>query len=269
MMKSFNARSALILLFCGLLMLQQSESFSPTAHLSTRRSTTTELAAWNGGNGGRRRREVFKWAKRTAVLGFGLKTASSLPKAAVAEEQGGRIVTFTVDNLSGEEGKTGTFKIQLVNDWAPKGVARFEELSDANFWDDCRFFRVLPGFVVQFGINGNPEVQKKWRSANLPDDQVRVSNERGTVVFATAGPNSRTSQLFINTREGGNGFLDKQGFSPIGRVIEGMDVVDQMYAGYGEGAPAGRGPNQGKIQLEGNRYLRENFPKLTYIQKAS
>jgi len=144
-----------------------------------------------------------------------------------------------------------------------------QELTDANFWDDCRFFRVLPGFVVQFGINGNPEVQKKWRSANLPDDQVRVSNERGTVVFATAGPNSRTSQLFINTREGGNGFLDKQGFSPIGRVIEGMDVVDQMYAGYGEGAPAGRGPNQGKIQLEGNRYLRENFPKLTYIQKAS
>jgi len=90
------------------------------------RSTTTELGAWNGGNGGRRRREIFKWAKRTAVLGFGLKTASSLPKAAVAEEQGGRIVTFTVDNLSGEEGKTGTFKIQLVNDWAPKGVARFE-----------------------------------------------------------------------------------------------------------------------------------------------
>jgi len=100
----------------------------------------------------------------------------------------------------------------------------------------------------------------------MADDPVRVSNDRGTVVFATAGPNSRTTQLFINTRS--NAFLDKQGFSPIGRVIEGMDVVDRMYAGYGEGAPAGKGPNQGKIQLEGNKYLRESFPKLTYIQSA-
>lgn len=126
---------------------------------------------------------------------------------------------------------------------------------------------MLPGFVVQFGINGTPDVQKKWRGANMPDDPVRVSNDRGTVVFATAGPNSRTTQLFINTRS--NAFLDKQGFSPIGRVIEGMDVVDLMYAGYGEGAPAGKGPNQGKIQLEGNKYLRESFPKLTYIQSAT
>jgi cyclophilin family peptidyl-prolyl cis-trans isomerase len=96
-----------------------------------------------------------------------------------------------------------------------------QELTDLGFWDDCRFFRVLPGFVVQFGINGNPDIQSKWRSANMPDDPVRTSNERGTVVFATAGPNSRTTQLFINTREQGNAFLDNQGFSPIGRVIEG------------------------------------------------
>ena len=89
------------------------------------------------------------------------------------------------------------------------------------FWDDCRFFRVLPEFVVQFGINGNPNVQSKWRSANIPDDPVRTSNDRGTVVFATAGVNSRTTQLFINTRSQGNAFLDKQGFSPIGRVVEG------------------------------------------------
>ena len=136
------------------------------------------------------------------------------------------------------------------------------------FFDDCRFFRVLPGFIVQFGINGNPAVQTKWRGARIPDDPVRVSNDRGTVVFATGGPNTRTTQLFINTRDGGNAFLDKQGFSPIGRVIEGMDVVDQMYAGYGEGAPAGRGPNQGIIQLEGNKYLRENYPMLTYIESA-
>ena len=141
-------------------------------------------------------------------------------------------------------------------------------MTDSGFWDGCRFFRVLPGFIVQFGINGNPAIQSKWRGENLPDDTVRVSNERGTVVFATAGPNTRTTQLFINTREQGNAFLDKQGFAPIGRVIEGMDVVDQMYAGYGEGAPAGKGPNQGLIQLRGNAYLRESYPKLSYIESA-
>lgn len=98
---------------------------------------------------------------------------------------------------------------------------KIKELTDLGFWDDCRFFRVLPGFVVQFGINGNPDTQSKWRSANIPDDPVRTSNDRGTVVFATAGSNSRTTQLFINTRDQGNAFLDNQGFSPIGRVIEG------------------------------------------------
>jgi peptidyl-prolyl cis-trans isomerase A (cyclophilin A) len=185
----------------------------------------------------------------------------------------------------------------LVCSWSYILSRRSQELTDIGFWDDCRFFRVLPGFVVQFGINGNPDIQKKWRTANMADDAVKVSNDRGTVVFATAGPNSRTTQLFINTREQGNAFLDGQGFSPIGRVIEGkydyrgttffdelrlsgrsrflflipflgMDVVDEMYAGYGEGAPAGRGPNQGLIQLRGNSYLRENFPKLTYIHSV-
>lgn len=126
----------------------------------------------------------------------------------------------------------------------------------------------MPGFVAQFGINGDPNVQKKWRGSSIADDPVKATNERGTVVFATAGPNTRTTQLFINTREQGNGFLDGQGFSPIGRVIEGMDTVDLMYAGYGEGAPQGRGPNQGLIQLQGNSYLKEKYPKLSYIVKA-
>lgn len=126
----------------------------------------------------------------------------------------------------------------------------------------------MPGFIVQFGINGNPEVQKNWRTKSIQDDPVRVSNERGTVVFATAGPNTRTTQLFINTNKQGNGFLDKQGFSPIGKVISGMDVVDEMYSGYGEGAPSGRGPNQGLIQKQGNQYLKASYPKLTYIVSA-
>lgn len=144
-----------------------------------------------------------------------------------------------------------------------------QKLTEIGFWDDCRIFRVIPGFICQFGINGDPSVQSTWRGQNLKDDPVKVTNARGTVVFATAGPNSRTTQIFINTREQGNAFLDNQGFSPIGKVIEGMDVVDKMYAGYGEGAPSGKGPNQAKIQREGNLYLKESFPKLSYFKKAT
>jgi peptidyl-prolyl cis-trans isomerase A (cyclophilin A) len=143
-----------------------------------------------------------------------------------------------------------------------------QELTEEKFFDETRIFRVLPGFVSQFGINGNPEVQSKWRSKSIPDDPVKVSNERGTVVFATAGANSRTTQIFFNTRTEGNTFLDKQGFSPFGQVLEGMDIVDQLYSGYGEGAPAGKGPNQGLIQAKGNAYLKDSYPKLSYIQQA-
>ena len=109
----------------------------------------------------------------------------------------------------------------------------------------------------------------KWRSSSIPDDPVKVTNSRGTVVFATAGPNTRTTQIFINTRSQGNAFLDKQGFSPFGVVLEGMDVVDTLYAGYGEGAPGGKGPNQALIQKKGNSYLVESYPSLSYISKAT
>lgn len=109
----------------------------------------------------------------------------------------------------------------------------------------------------------------RWRSSSIPDDPVKVSNTRGTVVFATAGPNTRTTQIFINTRDQGNGFLDRQGFSPFGEVVEGMDIVDRLYAGYGEGAPSGKGPNQGLIQAKGNVYLESQYPKLSFISKAT
>ena len=147
-------------------------------------------------------------------------------------------------------------------------VSCVQELTEQKFFDETRVFRVLPGFVAQFGINGNPDVQSQWRSKSIPDDPVKVSNTRGTVVFATAGPNTRTTQIFVNTRNEGNAFLDKQGFSPFGQVIEGMDVIDKLYAGYGEGAPSGKGPNQGLIQAKGNAYLKESYPKLSYIQQA-
>jgi cyclophilin family peptidyl-prolyl cis-trans isomerase len=212
------------------------------------------------------RRGVLQWIKRIAFTGAAVSSVPSLP--VLAEEAGGSIIEFEVSNLDGVEGKTGTFKIQMYPEWAPKGVERFEELTRVGFWKDCRVFRVLPGFVVQFGINGDPVVQTKWRGANLSDDPIKVSNDRGTVTFATAGANTRTTQIFINTREQGNNFLDKQGFAPIGKVIEGMDVVDRFYAGYGEGAPAGKGPNQGLIQLRGNSYLKDQYPQLTFISKA-
>mmetsp|Transcript_10255 Transcript_10255/g.24629 ORF Transcript_10255/g.24629 Transcript_10255/m.24629 type:complete len:291 (+) Transcript_10255:169-1041(+) len=181
-------------------------------------------------------------------------------------EGGGRLIEFEVTGLDG--GGSGKFIVKTRPDWAPIGVERFETLTQNGFWDGQRIFRVLPGFIAQFGINGDPNVQSKWRSPSLRDDPVKVTNSRGTVVFATAGPNTRTTQIFINTNPKGNGFLDKQGFSPIGEVVEGMDVVDKFYAGYGEGAPSGRGPNQALIQTKGNAYLEPSYPLLSYFKSA-
>jgi len=180
-------------------------------------------------------------------------------------ETAGRKVELIVSNLGGVEGDTGRIVIETRPEWSPNGVNQFEKLTEVNFFEGCRIFRVLPGFISQLGINGDPAVQAKYR-VSIKDDPVKVSNKRGTVVFATSGPNTRTTQLFINM--GDNGFLDKQGFSPLGEVLEGMDVVDKFYTGYGEGYPQGKGPNQGKIQSKGNEYLIPEFPKLSYISKA-
>ena len=213
-----------------------------------------------------RRDATFKMiAAATTVAVTG---SISSPSQANAEEGGGRMIEFTVNNLDGEEGKTGTFTVQTRPDWAPLGAERFETLASNSFFENCRIFRVLPGFVAQFGINGDPTIQSKWRSQSLKDDPVKVTNKRGTVVFATAGPNTRTTQIFVNLSDR-NSFLDKQGFSPLGEVIEGMDVVDRFYAGYGEGAPSGKGPNQGLIQAKGNSYLESSYPKLSYFSKVA
>jgi peptidyl-prolyl cis-trans isomerase A (cyclophilin A) len=161
----------------------------------------------------------------------------------------------------------GTFVIQVTRDWAPTGADRFYNLVNGGFYDDIRFFRVIEGFMVQFGIHGNPAVQGAWRNANLKDDPVKGSNKRGMVTFATAGPNTRTTQVFINF--GNNTGLDKQGFAPFGEVVQGMDVVDKLYNGYGEGAPSGKGPNQGRMQTEGNAYLNKEFPRLDFIKAAT
>ena len=160
----------------------------------------------------------------------------------------------------------GPFVVEVTRAWAPQGADRFYELAQAKFFDEGRFFRVLKGFVVQFGINKDPDVEAKWRDVYIPDDPVRQSNLRGTLTFATSGPNTRSNQLFINLAD--NASLDSRGFTPIGKVVEGMDVVQQVYAGYGEGEPSGEGPGQDKIEARGNEYLKADFPRLDYVNTA-
>lgn len=155
----------------------------------------------------------------------------------------------------------GDFIIEVNREWAPVGADRFHELVTKGFFDECRFFRVVPDFMVQFGINGDPAVQKEWRDAKIKDDKVTQSNKRGYITFATSGPDSRTSQVFINFKD--NKFLDRMGFAPFGQVVEGMDVVEKIYSEDGES------PDQSSIQSDGNAYLKKSFPKLDYIKKAT
>lgn len=160
----------------------------------------------------------------------------------------------------------GTFTVAVERNLAPLGADRFYNLVRNGFYDDSRFFRVLSGFMVQFGIPADPADSALWKDANIADDPVRSANARGRISYAMAGPGSRTTQVFINT--GNNRRLDRMGFAPFGDVTEGMDVVDKLYSGYGEGAPSGSGPNQKRIEKEGTPYLQANFPKLDHILKA-
>ncbi len=165
------------------------------------------------------------------------------------------------------ETSQGDFVVEAHREWAPQGVDRFFGLVVSRFFDDSRFFRVVAGFVAQFGIPGDPAVSAAWKQRTIPDDPVRQSNTRGTVAFAMTGPDTRSAQLFVNL--GDNSRLDAQGFAPIGRVASGMEVVDRLYSGYGEGAGGGmRGGRQGKILAGGNAWLDANFPKLDHLVRA-
>jgi len=165
------------------------------------------------------------------------------------------------------ETSKGTFVIEVTRAWAPQGADRFYNLVKNGYYDGCRFFRVLSGFMAQFGINGDPKLNAVWSQARIMDDPVKQSNKRGFVTYAMGGANTRTTQLFINYTDQ-NSRLDADGFSPFGKVIDGMKVVDSLYSGYGEGAPNGNGPDQGRVQMEGNAYLEKSFPKLDYIKSA-
>jgi peptidyl-prolyl cis-trans isomerase A (cyclophilin A) len=162
----------------------------------------------------------------------------------------------------------GDFVIEVHRDWAPNGADRFYNLVKAGYYDETRFFRVVGGFMAQIGIHGKPELNTIWREQRIPDDPVVKSNTRGFVSFATAGPGTRTTQFFINYSDR-NSRLDGMGFSPFGQVTSGMEIVDSLNSEYGEGAPQGRGPNQGRIQEEGNAYLVRDFPQLDYVKEAT
>ncbi len=155
----------------------------------------------------------------------------------------------------------GKFTVEVERELAPNGTDRFHELVKSGYYNDCGFFRVVPGFVVQFGLNGDPKVTAKWKDSTIKDDKVATPNKRGTITFAMKGPDTRTTQLFINYAD--NDRLDGLGFSPFGRVVEGMDVVDAIYSGYGQS------PSQGEITDLGNEYLKKEFPKMDFITKAT
>lgn len=158
------------------------------------------------------------------------------------------------------ETSRGNFSIDVLRAWSPNGADRFYDLVQSDFFDGARFFRIVPGFIVQFGLNGDPKRNEPWLKQRLPDDSVTHSNARGTITFATEGPRSRANQVFINL--GDNARLDRLGFTPIGKVVDGMTVVDSLYSGYGEN------PDQHMIQTLGNSYLERMFPKLDYIKTA-
>lgn len=186
----------------------------------------------------------------------------TVPEPAKPEKEAGMLPNEAPDVFKVNFDCTnGSFVVECHKDWAPLGVQRFYDLVKGGYYDNSAFFRVVPGFVVQFGLAGDPKVTAEWKNKRLQDDPVKESNLPGTLTFATSGPNTRTTQLFINT--GANTRLDTMGFAPFGKVVEGMDVVKTINAEYGER------PNQGLITAEGNAYLSKNFPNITLINKAS
>jgi peptidyl-prolyl cis-trans isomerase A (cyclophilin A) len=161
----------------------------------------------------------------------------------------------------------GTFVVEVHRDWAPHGADRFYNLVKLGFYDDTRFFRVIDGFMAQFGVSGDPAISARWRTANIEDDPVKQSNVRGFLTFAqTSQPNSRSTQVFVNYRD--NSRLDATRFAPFGQVVQGMRVLDSLYSGYGEGRPEGSGPDQMRVEESGNAYLDEQFPKLDRVLSA-
>ncbi len=192
------------------------------------------------------------------LAGCGTQTPSESAKA--QPKQAPATYRVAVDTTK------GTFVIEVTRSWAPRGADRFYELAQKQFYDGARFYRVVPRFVVQFGLKGDPASDRYWSTMYMPDDPVTENNARGTLSFAMAGAATRTTQVFINLQD--NFRLDKMGFAPFGKVVSGMDVVDSLFKGYGDAPPSGVGPEQGRIKDEGNEYLDRYFPRLDSIKTA-
>lgn len=165
------------------------------------------------------------------------------------------------------ETTAGDFVVEVHRAWSPNGADRFWNLVRNGYYDDTRIYRVVEGFMAQFGVHGNPTLGYQWRNAVIPDDPVVQANTRGRVSFAKSGPNSRVNEVFINLED--NRDLDAEGFSPIGEIVEGMEAVDAFHAGYGDGPPRGDGPYQAQARAQGNEYLDTEFPELTRIVRAA
>ena len=195
---------------------------------------------------------TFAACKDKGQATSGASTALSAPSATPSPSPATYRVVF--------ETSRGNFTVEVTRALAPIGADRFNELVESGYFTDVRFFRVVPGFIAQFGMHGDPKTNAAWGNSSLADDPVAESNKRGSIVYATRGPNTRSNQFFINFAD--NAMLDSQGFAPFGHVVEGMDIVDAINAEYGEA------PDQGRIESEGNAYLTKAFPKLDYIKSA-
>ena len=186
------------------------------------------------------------------------KEAAAAPK----QEQAPDVFKINLDTSK------GAVVIEIYRGWGPIGVDHLYNLVKLGFYDGDYFFRYVKNFIVQFGINGDPKINNHWRDINLLDDPVKQSNVRGTLTYATSGPRTRSTQLFINLRN--NQGLDKDGFTPLGKVVSGMDVVEKFYSSYGDMPDqGGQGPDSSKIEMQGNEYLTSHFPRLDFIKKAT
>jgi peptidyl-prolyl cis-trans isomerase A (cyclophilin A) len=164
------------------------------------------------------------------------------------------------------ETSQGDFVVEVTRAWSPRGVDRFHELVRMRYFDQGRFFRVVPGFIAQFGVHRDFKVHEVWRELFVMDDPPKEKNLRGTLAFAQSGPNTRATEIFINLAD--NAALDGEGFVPFAKVVDGMNVVDRFYAGYGEMRPQGKQIDPGRVEGEANEYLVPRFPRLDYIKRA-
>jgi peptidyl-prolyl cis-trans isomerase A (cyclophilin A) len=242
-MISFYIRTFAIQLLCTILAAMNTGCHKSADNASSSKSETTLAAAA---------------PNHATGQGSGSSPALRDPRGANAQAPAQFTIKF--------ETTKGEVLVDVYRDWAPRGADRMYNLVKAGYFDNVAFFRVISGFMAQIGIHGEPSVSAVWREQRIADDPVVQSNTRGMVSFATAGKGTRTTQFFFNYND--NSRLDAMGFAPCGKARD-MKAIDALYSGYGEGAPGGKGPSQGRVQAEGNAYLKAEFPKLDYILRAS